>query len=138
MSNELANITETTNSVLNTNAYSTINPATLEDKLKIAGMLNAAVSLSGHEGEEFTIIDCMFKPGTRRDRNTGADVDCTDTYVLTADGEVYFSKSEGVIRSLRNILAVLPDLNKPDGVRVRFEQIQLSNGNPFKQFVPIY
>lgn len=118
-------------------AWSTISAQTYEDKLKIASMLNAAESLNGHEGEEFMLREVFFKPGVRRGRNGNADQACTDTYLLTSDGVVYFTKSEGVSRSVRNILMVIPDLNTPDGVRVRIDSVTLGNGNTYKQLVPV-
>lgn len=118
-------------------AWSTISADTYQAKIKIAGMLNAAESLNGHEGEEFTLCEVFFKPGVRRGRNGNPDQPCTDTYLLTSDGIVYFTKSEGVSRSVRNILMVIPDLNAPDGVRVKVDSIALSNGNTYKQLVPL-
>lgn len=118
-------------------AWSTISAETYQDKLKITTMLNAAESLNGHEGEEFDLKEVFFKPGIRRGRNGNPDQPCTDTYLLTGDGVVYFTKSEGISRSVRNILMVIPDLNSPDGVRVRVDSIRLGNGNTYKQLLPV-
>lgn len=118
-------------------AWSTISVETYQDKLKITSMLNAAESLNGHEGEEFDLREVFFKPGVRRGRNGNPDQPCTDTYLLTGDGVVYFTKSEGVSRSVRNILMVIPDLNAPEGVRVKVDSIGLSNGNTYKQLIPV-
>lgn len=116
-------------------AWSTLKADTYESKRTIANMLNAASSLAGHEGETFTLKEVFFKPGIRRGRNGQQDTDCTDTYLLTSDGEVLFSKSDGVSRSVRNILMLLPDLNAPDGVEVKLDVIKLGNGNSFKQLI---
>ena len=118
-------------------AWSTISAETYTDKLKITSMLNAAESLNGHEGEEFDLREVFFKPGVRRGRNGNPDAPCTDTYLLTGDGVVYFTKSEGVSRSVRNILMMIPDLNAPDGVRVKVDNFVLPNGNTYKQLVPV-
>lgn len=116
-------------------AWSTIKADSYESKCTIANMLNAAGSLNGHEGEIFVLKEVFFKPGVRRGRNGQSDTDCTDTYLLTGDGEVLFSKSEGVSRSVRNILMLMPDLNAPEGVQVKLDVIKLGNGNSFKQLI---
>lgn len=118
-------------------AWSTIQADDYDSKLQIASMLNNAEALSTHEGETFALREVFFKPGIRRGRNGAPDADCTDTYLLTTDGEVFFTKSEGVSRSVRNILMLFPDLNSPEGVRVRFESRELPNGNTYKQLVPV-
>ena len=117
--------------------WSTIQAIDTKSKLTIAAMLNAAESLNGHEGEEFTIKEVFFKPGVRRGRNGAPDMPCSDTYLLTDDGLVYFTKSEGVSRSIRNLLMLMPDCNKPDGIKVKFDSMPLQNGNTYKQLVPV-
>ena len=117
--------------------WSTIQATDIKSKLTIAAMLNAAESLNGHEGEEFTIKEVFFKPGVRRGRNGAPDMPCSDTYLLCDDGVVYFTKSEGVSRSIRNLLMLMPDCNKPDGIKVKFDSMPLQNGNTYKQLVPI-
>lgn len=119
-------------------AWSTIKAETVQDRLTIASMLTAAESLNGHEGQEFTLRQVFFKPGVRKGRDGDPDKACSDTYLLTDDGIVYFTKSAGVNRSVRNILMCLPDLNAPDGVRVKVDIINLGGGRTYKQLKPVY
>lgn len=128
---------ESAASVQVASAWSTIKAETVKDKLTIASMLNAAETLNGHEGEEFVLTQVFFKPGVRKGRDGMPDQDCSDTYLLTSDGIVYFSKSAGINRSVRNILMCLPDLNAPDGVRVKVDKIDLGGNRTYKQLVPV-
>lgn len=117
-------------------AWSTIKANGIDSQIQIATMLNAAESLNGHEGEIITLVDVFFKPGIRQGRNGQPDQPCTDTYLLAKTGEVYFTKSNGIAKSVRNILMMIPDLNKPQGIDVLVEQRTLSNGNDYKTLVP--
>lgn len=128
---------ESAASVQVASAWSTIKAETVQDKLTIASMLTAAESLNGHEGEVFTLTQVFFKPGIRKGRDGMPDQECSDTYLLTADGIVYFSKSSGINRSVRNILMCLPDLNAPEGVKVKVDKIELGGGRTYKQLVPV-
>lgn len=134
--NEIAAFQETNLNVQEAAAYSTIKADSLAKQVTIATMLNAAESLNGHEGEIFTIVDVFFKPGVRQSRNGQPDQPCTDTYLLTKDNHVYFTKSAGIAKSVRNILMMIPDLNKPNGIDVLVDYRQLANGNDYKTLVP--
>ena len=136
MSNEIATTNNSVN-VYDVAAYSTIANDSVDSGLKLAAMLNAAVSLNGHENQEFVLVDVLFKPGVRKGRNGMPDMECTDVYMLTYDGEVFFSQSMGVARSVRNLLAMVPSLNKPEGVRVRLETSTTQNGNTIKYLNPV-
>lgn len=117
---------------------STVDATTNEGKISIASALNGAVSLATMEGKKLIVTDVIMRQGVRKGRGNGAvDAPCIDTWLITSDGNAYFTKSEGVARSVQNILTLWPDLNKPDGVKVLFKSTLLANGNTYKTLTPV-
>lgn len=116
---------------------STVDATTNDGKLAIAGALNGALSLSSMEGKKITVVDVLMREGVRKGRDGAPDKPCIDTWIIDRDGKAFFTKSEGVARSLENILTLWPDLNKPDGVTVLFKTTILANGNSYKTLTPV-
>lgn len=112
----------------------TLDASTVEGKLTTANALNSAVSLNDYVETPLQIVDLIQTAGIRKARDKNQiDTPCTNTYLIGADGQAYFSQSEGVARSARNILAIFPDLNKPEGLKMVCSEMQLPNGNSIKQ-----
>lgn len=122
MTDQLSTITDT---------VSTITDATPENKVKILNAKNNADALKDHVGESFLVHDVIMTPGTRSARSNSPEQPCINTYLITGDVAIY-SQSDGVARSMRDILAVFPDLNAPDGLVVTCHEKALPNGNTLK------
>ena len=111
----------------------TLDAGTMEGKLATANALNSAVSLKDYTDTPLRIVDVIQTPGIRKARDKSqVDTPCDNTYLIGADGTAYFSQSEGIARSVRNLLAIFPDFNKPDGLTVVVESTEMANGNTIK------
>ena len=113
----------------------TLSADTPEGKIKTANALNSSVSLSDYMETPLQITDVIQTPGIRKARQAGqVDMPCSNTYLLDANGVSYFSQSDGVSRSIRNLLAVFPDFNKENGgLTLVCTEMELPNGNSLKQ-----
>ena len=111
----------------------TLSADTLEGKLATANALNTAVSLKDYEDTPLHIVDIIQTPGIRKARDKSqVDTPCDNTYLISADGTAYFTQSEGIARSVRNLLAIFPDFNKPEGLTVVVTASVMANGNTIK------
>ena len=119
----------------NASHYSSIDASDSATKKTVVNAMNAADSLSKHEGETLNIIGVMCKPGVRRARDKqSVDTPCTDTILVGADGKAYFSQSEGVRNACDNFMAAgLFD----DGEAIPMQLVSsvLPNGNTRKTLV---
>lgn len=118
--------------------YNTIKTDTFEGKLAVLNALNNAVSLTEIKNDAFNVSDCIVLPGVRKGRNGTGDVECFNTYLITTDGPVYFTQSDGVARSIKKILAIFPDLGRSYGKEfliMRVVETKLANGNTIKNLV---
>lgn len=107
--------------------------ASTENKVKVANAVNAAASLNGHEGEVLHVSDVITMPGVRRGRNGAPDAECTNVYLVCETGEVFFTQSSGVARSVNFIVALFPDCNAGNGyIPVVCKEQQMPNGNSLK------
>lgn len=102
-----------------------------------ANAINNALSLADFEGVELDIIGIMTTPGIRKSRSGNTpDTMCQNTYLLDADGNAYFSQSDGVARSINGIMAMYPEFPKDteNGKSAKMVLIgkQLPNGNTIK------
>lgn len=145
MSNELA----TNNSTTIQNAADfeiprgyicTFDLTTLDGKLALANALNGAVSMKDKVGEPLRVVDIVTTQGVRA--RTGDE--CVNSYLITEDGTVYFSQSDGIARSLKVLIGIFTDTQtgefvKPISVGVGLEvrETSLANGNTLKTIVPV-
>lgn len=107
--------------------------ASTENKVKVANAVNAAVSLNGHEGEVLHVSGVITMPGVRRGRNGAPDTECTNVYLVCDTGEVFFTQSSGVARSVNFIVALFPDCDAGSGyIPVICKEQQMPNGNSLK------
>lgn len=111
----------------------TLSADTMEGKLATANALNSAISLKDYADTPLHIVDIIQTPGIRKARDKSqVDTPCDNTYLISSDGKAYFTQSEGIARSVRNLLAIFPDFNKPDGLTVVVESTEMANGNTIK------
>ena len=115
--------------------YSSIMAEDKATKKLVVNAMNAAVSLSEHEGETLCIIGVMCKPGIRRSREKGGiDMPCTNTILVAEDGTAYFSQSEGVRNAADSFMAA-GLFDDGDVVEMKLESSKLPNGNTRKTLV---
>lgn len=135
-------ITTATNAeIMNTNTafdipkgfICTLNTNTDEGKKSVAKALNGSTPLKDHMNEVIHLRGIITTPGIRAVSGS----DCTNNYLITDDGEVLFSQSDGVTRSLQVIAALWrKDLLAGNSVDVKCITQSLNNGNTLKTIVP--
>lgn len=118
MANEIANVNST-------NYISTFTAEDRAGKIKLANALNNADSLVNVS--KFTLVDVIMTPGKRS--RTGEP--CTNTYLISSDGNVYMTQSEGVCRSAQQLISLF-GCDFGDGIDVEVIERTLSNGNTLK------
>ena len=90
----------------------TVDNRTFEGKRAIVNARNSAKSLNSYgEDKRLDVIGAYTAPAVRP--QTGQP--CTNVYLFTADGNTYFSQSEGVNRSILDIVDMFPDMNAENG-----------------------
>lgn len=108
----------------------TIKLDSVEGKLRLANAINAADSLNNHVDEWFTLIDVVQKPGVRSINGT----ECTDTYLCTKEGAVYFTQSEG-IKNAAFFYASIFEGDFGDGIVVKCVEEKLDGGKSIKKLL---
>lgn len=90
-----------------------------------------------HEGMvdvPLEVMNVILERGTRRSRETGADVPCVNSYLVTSDGKSYFTQSSGIARGLASIARLVPDFKDAEGspIKIAIRAKKLNNGNVLK------
>lgn len=106
----------------------TMDNSTFEGKRMIVNARNSALSLNGRGAEPLTVIGAYIAPGVRS--QTGQK--CANVYLFAKDGNMYFSQSQGIYRSVLDIYDMFPDFNAPDGITVAVKQTPLGGGRSTK------
>jgi hypothetical protein len=112
----------------------TLDTTSFEGKIKILNALNSAVSLKNTK-KPINVVDVLRMPGVRKSRDGAPDKDCLNTYLISEDGKVYFSQSEGIARSVGYIYALFPDMGKSTEfghLTLKVIEQELPNGNTIK------
>lgn len=135
--NQIVTVADANSEIYQASSCSTLKP-TGENVKVIANAVNTAkslnASLDGEDGEPrtFACIGVIMEPGIRRARDKGAsDMPCTNTTLVCADGNAYFSQSEG-IRKSADVLVKLGVFESGEPVELAVEVTNLSNGNTIK------
>lgn len=117
----------------------TLDITTIEGKMQLATALNGAVSMRDLVDVKLAVTDVVTTQGVRS--RTGEE--CTNTYLITEDGTVYFSQSDGIARSIKVLVALFTDretgkfMNPVEkGVAFMVQEQELSNGNTLKTVIP--
>lgn len=105
----------------------TVDTTTKEGKVTIANALSDAESLADLGEEKFTLVDVVTTPGVRN--RTGEA--CVNVYLITADGTIYMSQSEGIKRSTQQIVGLFNG-DFGDGIEVAVIEKSLKSGNTLK------
>lgn len=111
----------------------TLDMTTNEGKVKVATALNGSEPLKNYVNKVIELAGIITTPGKRAVSGN----DCTNNYLVLADGKVLFSQSDGVARSL-NVITALWGANLQAGETVKVKCIEqtLNNGNTLKSVVP--
>lgn len=111
----------------------TLDMTTQDGKVAVAKALNGSSPLKNKMNEVLHLKGIVTTPGVRAVSNSA----CTNNYLILDDGEVLFSQSDGVTRSLKVIVALWGDqLLAGETVDVKCISQQLNNGNTLKTIVP--
>ena len=114
--------------------YSTIKPTKETIKI-IANAANSAKSLNAamEDGVDvFNVIGIMTEPGVRKSRDAnGVDTPCTNTTLVCADGNAYFTQSEG-IRKSADTLCKLGVFETGEAVALSVDVAKTGSGNTIK------
>ena len=114
----------------------TVDITTMEGKFDVMNALNGSTSLSEHMNEPLLVKNIVTTQGVRS--RTGEQ--CTNTYLILADGTTLFSQSDGVKRAVE-VLVALFTVNGVcdfgDGISVQCIEQKLNNGNTLKTLVPV-
>lgn len=105
----------------------TVDRTTREGTIKVANALSDAASLKDKGEEHFILTDVITTPGVR----TRTGEACTNTYLLTADGEILMTQSDGIKRSAQQIVGLFGG-DFGDGIEVAVISKELNNGNTLK------
>ena len=130
--NEPTEYTENTEAVRadNRRFICTVDNRTFEGKRAIVNARNSAKSLNSYgEGKRLDVVGAYTAPAVRP--QTGQP--CTNVYLFTADGDTYFSQSEGINRSILDIVDMFPDMNAENGgIPVAVNSTALGGGKSIK------
>lgn len=118
----------------------TLDTSNIKGKMQLANALNGAVSAKDVSNVALRVTDIVTIQGARA--RTGEA--CTNTYLITDDGTVYFSQSDGIARSVKVLVALFTDpstgrFSNPveQGIGLMIKEQNLPNGNTLKTVVPV-
>ena len=118
----------------------TLDITNIEGKMQLATALNGAITMKDKVGEALRVTDIVTTQGVRS--RTGEE--CVNTYLICDDGNVYFSQSDGIARSVKVLVALFTDpqtqrFTNPveQGIGFMVKEQGLNNGNTLKTMVPV-
>lgn len=126
MANEIMNVSDNTFDIP-TGYICTMDTTTKIGKLKVVKALNNAKALSDIGSELFTVVGILTTPSVRSRTNEP----CTATYLVCADGNVYFSQSDGIAKAAATLTAAFGDIIE-DGIVCRIVEFKTKGGNTMK------
>ena len=130
------------------NVFTTANLESVSGKNAVLRALNDAESLaeSVPDGSTLEVTDFVVTPGVRRSRMAGVpDAECLNVYIITRDGRAFMTQSDGIARSVQQIMGLYSVNGQPvsprklEGgcLRLMVKSRKLANGNTLKTLVPI-
>lgn len=105
----------------------TIDRTSREGVIKVANALSDAESLADYGDKHFILTDVVTTPGVR----TRTGEVCTNIYLLTADGTILMSQSDGIKRSVQQIVGLFGG-DFGEGIEVAVVTKVLKSGNSLK------
>lgn len=111
--------------------YVTFDPDNPVNKVAMFNAKNTAISLKNIE-DSINVVDVIAEPGLRaRSGNP-----CQNTYLIADDGSVYFSQSNGVAKTINELVKMLDGdfSNATDGyATVKLVESALDSDRTYKQ-----
>lgn len=128
MSNEITTTATDANALDIPSGYiCTIDRTSRDGVIKVANALSDAESLADFGDKHFILTDVVTTPGVR----TRTGEVCTNVYLLTADGTILMSQSDGIKRSVQQIVGLFGG-DFGDGIEVAVVTKALKSGNSLK------
>ena len=114
--------------------YITFDPLIPANRVRIFNARNSATSLKNLGDTPIDIVDVMTQIGVRaRSGNP-----CQNTYIFTADGQVYFTQSNGLGKTINEVVDMVSGdfkTNTTNGyVKAQIKETPLSGDRSYKQF----
>lgn len=114
--------------------YITFDPLIPANRVRMFNARNSATSLKNLGDTPIDIVDVMTQIGVRaRSGNP-----CQNTYIFTADGQVYFTQSNGLGKTINEVVDMVSGdfkTNTTNGyVKAQIKEMPLSGDRSYKQF----
>lgn len=114
--------------------YITFEPHVPANRVRMFNARNSATSLKSLGDTPIDIVDVMTEIGVR----TRSGNPCQNTYIFTADGQVYFTQSNGLGKTINELVDMVEGdfkANTTNGyVKVQIKETSLSGDRSYKQF----
>lgn len=100
----------------------------IDSRKKLFNALNNAESLNANDSWPIMVSDIVIVPGTRA---VSGDA-CENVYLICEDGKAYFSQSNGIAKSAKELAAIF-EFDSKMAIPLRVTTMQNSrNGNTIK------
>lgn len=114
--------------------YITFDSHVPANRVRMFNARNSATSLKNLGDTPIDIVDVMTQIGTR----TRSGNPCQNTYIFAADGQVYFTQSNGLGKTVNELVDMVEGdfkANTINGyVKVQIKETSLSGDRSYKQF----
>ena len=114
--------------------YITFDPLIPANRVRMFNARNSATSLKNLGDTPIDIVDVMTQIGMR----TRSGNPCQNTYIFTADGQVYFTQSNGLGKTINELVDMVEGdfkTNTTNGyVKAQIKETPLSEDRSYKQF----
>lgn len=113
--------------------YVTFNTEALENRVKMFNARNNARSLTEIGNDPIQVEDVMSEIGVR----SRSGLPCQNTYLFLTNGDIYLTQSNGIARSVNELVEMLNGdikANSTNGfVEVQVQEAALSGDRTYKQ-----
>lgn len=114
--------------------YITFDPHVSANRVRMFNARNSASSLKNLGDTPIDIVDVMTQIGVR----TRSGNPCQNTYIFTGDGQVYFTQSNGLGKTINELVDMFEGdfkNNTTNGyVKVKIKETPVSGDRSYKQF----
>lgn len=114
--------------------YITFDSHIPANRVRMFNARNSATTLKNLGDTPIDIVDVMTQIGVR----TRSGNPCQNTYIFTADGQVYFTQSNGLGKTINELVDMVEGdfkTNTTNGyVKVQIKETSLSGDRSYKQF----
>lgn len=114
--------------------YITFDPHIPANRVRMFNARNSATSMKNLGDTPIDIVDVMTQIGTR----TRSGNPCQNTYIFAEDGQVYFTQSNGLGKTINELVDMVAGdfkANTTNGyVKVQIKEMPLSGDRSYKRF----